>query len=320
MAPSRWRRRSRSSRWPLLTMSKRTGCGRSSSMNSKKRGCVVGSPYPASTTRKISSGARRASAWRQVARLIDCGRSMASRGRIAHAALHLLVQLDVGGDAVGNVHAGAPHDSAAAGRSAGMWRAQLGTTSSTSTTTARSCPGRSAVRRLALEQRRPAIDAQPRAVAEVDEQTTDLRVLLQVAQAHERAVAVEIRKGEAARVEDAHQTGATALEGTIATPRRIAGGEKEERCRRDPRLHPVREVIPHSNRSRRAASQSVEVPQRRCRARSPAWKSSFDGIFRPRSPGSRRTIGDGRRAAPHPAHALPTRSACSGKGAVLSEA
>lgn len=63
-----------------------------------------------------------------------------------------------------------------------------------------------------LVDRGATIDAQPGAVGEIDDQATDLRVVQDLAEAHEGVIAIEFRECDASAVQHPHQTGPAALE------------------------------------------------------------------------------------------------------------
>jgi hypothetical protein len=112
-------------------------------------------------------------------------------------------------------------------------------------------PGKQLALEAVVVDGRAAVDAQSAAVREVDEQEAHARVLEDVAQAHEQVVAVEIRKGERARVEHTHQSRPAALEGAVALTTGIARREEEERPQLDARVIFGRNVIEEQPREAR---------------------------------------------------------------------
>src|ERR1041384_944862 len=73
-----------------------------------------------------------------------------------------------------------------------------------------------------------AVDAQPLALLEIDEQDADGRVGRNVAEALEHAVAVVARKGERVRRDDPHESGRTPLVRAVGLALRIGARQEEE--------------------------------------------------------------------------------------------
>ena len=88
--------------------------------------------------------------------------------------------------------------------------------------------------RVAVVDGREPVHAQPARAREVDEQETDLRVVMQVSEGEVRPVPVVVREGERVLVDHPHETGVAALVRALRHAVLVGGREEEH-------LHPLDE-------------------------------------------------------------------------------